>query len=247
MNDLVKFDFEGHVVRTVMIDGEPWWVLRDVCEVLGLGSPHKVAERLETDERNQIPVIDSIGRAQDTEVVNESGLYAVILRSDKPEAKAFRKWITSVVLPEIRRKGSFNAAPALPDFTKPAEAARAWADQFEARAKAEALVALAAPKLESHAALMRSESNMSITEASKHFGLHPRVEVFPYLRAKGYLTREDLPTQAAIDAGYLSLKETKAQDGRVWPQAVVEAWQLETWRAHVVHQIKRAAAEAAEL
>jgi phage antirepressor YoqD-like protein len=102
----------------------------------------------------------------------------------------------------------------------------------------EAELAIAAPKVESFNALMRSDRNMSITDAAKHFGLHPKLEVFPYLRARGYLTLSDLPTQAAIDTGYLSLKEVKAQDGRVWPQAVVEAWQLENWRAHVVHQIK---------
>jgi phage antirepressor YoqD-like protein len=80
---------------------------------------------------------------------------------------------------------------------------------------------------------------MSITDASKHFSLHPIKEVFPYLRDAGYLTARDLPTQAAIDAGYLALKETMSQDGRMFQQAVVETWQLENWRAHVVHQVKR--------
>ena len=117
---------------------------------------------------------------------------------------------------------------------------KAKADELAAKVEADA------PKIESFDALMRSERTMSITDAAKHFGLHPKCEVFPYLRARGYLTRDDLPTQAAIDAGYLSLKETKSQDGKVWPQAVVEAWQLENWRAHVVHQIKRHATGGAE-
>jgi len=99
-------------------------------------------------------------------------------------------------------------------------------------------LAIARPKAEAHDALMCSEKTMSITDAAKHFGLHPKLEVFPYLRIKGYLTLNDLPTQAAIDAGYLALRQTKAQDGRIWPQAVVEVWQLETWRSRVVHQIK---------
>jgi len=99
-------------------------------------------------------------------------------------------------------------------------------------------LALAAPKVEMAEALMRCDRNMCITDACKHFGLHPKTEVFPYLRHHGYLTIRDLPTQAAIDAGYLALRQTKAQDGRIWPQAVVEVWQLETWRSRVVHQIK---------
>jgi phage antirepressor YoqD-like protein len=106
-------------------------------------------------------------------------------------------------------------------------------------------LAAAAPKVALADAVCRSDRSMSITDASKHFGLHPLVEVFPYLRARGYLTRNNLPTQAAIDAGYLTLREVPSQDGKVWPQAVVEAWQLETWRAHVVHQVKRFAHEGA--
>lgn len=107
MQDLVNV-FDGRKVRVFLIKREPWWVLRDVCEVLGLQSPHKVAERLDADERKQIPVIDSLGRSQDTEIINESGLYSVILRSDKPEAKRFKKWITSEVLPQIRKTGRYD-------------------------------------------------------------------------------------------------------------------------------------------
>lgn len=99
--------------------------------------------------------------------------------------------------------------------------------------------ALDAPKVACAEALMRSEKNMSVTDAAKHFGLHPRTEVFPYLRALGYLTRDDLPTQKAIDAGYLALRVTVDHNSETHSQAVVETWQLENWRAHVVHQIKR--------
>lgn len=96
-------------IRTVLQDGEVWWVLLDVCRALGLGSPHKVAARLDEDERNLIPVIDGVGRRQETAVINESGLYSVILRSDKPEAKAFKRWVTHEVLPSIRKTGAYSA------------------------------------------------------------------------------------------------------------------------------------------
>lgn len=77
------FEYQGNEVRTIQHGDEVWWVLRDVCRVLGLSTPHKVAERLEEDERNQIPLIDSMGRTQKNTIVNEPGLYSVILRSDK--------------------------------------------------------------------------------------------------------------------------------------------------------------------
>jgi len=109
MNDLQSFSYGNNEFRTIIINGEPWFVLNDVCQVLDLGSSHKVAERLDEDDRNLIPVTDSLGRQQETTVINESGLYAVILRSDKPEAKPFRKWVTAEVLPSIRKQGGYIA------------------------------------------------------------------------------------------------------------------------------------------
>ena len=109
MNGLQVFKYHGREFRTIEQSGQSWFVLSDVCRVLGLGSPHKVAERLDEDERNLVPVIDNLGRAQETTIINESGLYAVILRSDKPEAKPFRKWGTAERLPTIRRTGAYSA------------------------------------------------------------------------------------------------------------------------------------------
>lgn len=92
-------------IRVVEIDGEPWWVLADICKVLELSNPTKVAERLEEDEKANF----ELGlRGGSTNCVNESGLYAVVLRSDKPQAKPFRKWITSEVIPSIRKTGSYS-------------------------------------------------------------------------------------------------------------------------------------------
>ena len=112
MNNLQVFNYNGNEVRTIQKDGEPWWVLKDVCEVLGLSSPHKVFDRLDEDEkgRNQIP---TPGGEQEMTVINESGLYNVILRSDKPEAKPFRKWVTSEVLPSIRKHGAYMTPETL--------------------------------------------------------------------------------------------------------------------------------------
>lgn len=112
MHNLISLTYKGKPVRRIDKDGMTWWVLSDVCAILGLGSIHKVAARLDEDERNQIPVIDTIGRTQLTAAVNESGLYSVLLRSDKPEAKPFKRWVTHEVLPSIRRTGQYIAPTA---------------------------------------------------------------------------------------------------------------------------------------
>lgn len=114
MNDLQIFTYQQSAVRTVERDGEPWFVLKDVCDVLNLTTPARVAERLDKDEVSQTHLTDSLGRQQETTIINESGLYSVILRSDKPEAKPFRKWVTSEVIPAIRRHGSYSRKPLTP-------------------------------------------------------------------------------------------------------------------------------------
>ena len=114
MNDLQIFTYQQNAVRTVERDGEPWFVLKDVCDVLNLTTPARVAERLDKDEVSQTHLTDSLGRQQETTIINESGLHSVILRSDKPEAKPFRKWVTSEVIPAIRRHGSYSRKPLTP-------------------------------------------------------------------------------------------------------------------------------------
>ena len=108
MNELQTFDYNGSQVRTVEKDGEAWWVLSDVCRVLELSDTRRTAERLDEDELTRLR-LHSGGQSREMYVINESGLYNVILRSDKPQAKPFRKWVTSEVLPTIRKTGQYNA------------------------------------------------------------------------------------------------------------------------------------------
>lgn len=110
MNNIQIFKYENNDVRTVEINGEPWFVLKDVCGVLAMdvSKIKQVSDRLDADEKGRYSV-PTHGGAQETWVINESGLYSVILRSDKPEAKPFRKWVTSEVLPSIRKNGGYIA------------------------------------------------------------------------------------------------------------------------------------------
>lgn len=118
---LEAFQFDQWRVRVFDKAGEPWWVLSDVCEALGIANPRNVVDRLEEDEKSTIHLADGAGGPPRT-IINESGLYSVILRSDKPDAKRFKKWVTSEVLPAIRKTGEFRArvkAPLLLDHKPP--------------------------------------------------------------------------------------------------------------------------------
>lgn len=105
MNDLKIFNNEEFgEIRTVVVNEEPMFCLTDICKALEMSNPTMVAQRLDDDERTKL----DLGRQGETNFITESGLYAVILRSDKPNAKKFRKWVTSEVLPSIRKTGSYN-------------------------------------------------------------------------------------------------------------------------------------------
>jgi prophage antirepressor-like protein len=117
-NALTVFTYEGRNVRTIMIDGEPWWVLKDVCDVLHLTNARVVAEnQLDEDEVSKTYVGVATGTKADgspalqqkeVHIISESGLYSLIMRSNKPEAKAFKRWVTHEVLPAIRKTGSYK-------------------------------------------------------------------------------------------------------------------------------------------
>lgn len=108
MNEVLRsFGYKGNPVRTMEKDGAIWWVLVDVCKVLGLSNSRVTASRLDSDEVSQTYIVDARGRKQRTYIINESGLYSVLLRSDKPEAKPFKRWVTHEVLPSIRKTGQY--------------------------------------------------------------------------------------------------------------------------------------------
>ncbi|PPE66563.1 Bro-N domain-containing protein [Caldimonas caldifontis] len=118
--ELIPFDFEGRPVRVVTdAQGEPWFVAADVCAALHLPETHKAVARLDDDEkaRNSIP---TPGGEQEMTVVNEPGLYSLVLGSRKPEAKRFKRWVTHEVLPAIRKTGRYvlSGTPALPAPTQ---------------------------------------------------------------------------------------------------------------------------------
>lgn len=220
MSNIRIFNYNSVEVRTIQKDGEPWFVLRDVCNVLGLGTPARVAERLDTDEVSQTHITDSMGRQQETTIINESGLYNVILRSDKPEAKPFRKWVTSEVLPTIRRHGMYATPDTVekmladPDTTikllETIKQERAARMALEAKAEADKPKVLFADAVSaSHTSILVGDLAKLLRQNGVEIGQN---RLFSFLRKKGYLCsqgeRYNLPTQRSMDRGWFQVKET---------------------------------------
>ena len=106
MNEI--FNFNGQEVRTVTINHEPYFVGKDIAAVLAYKEPNKaIARHVDEDDRTKYPIVDNLGRTQETYIINESGLYSLILSSKLPQAKEFKRWVTSEVLPTIRRHGAY--------------------------------------------------------------------------------------------------------------------------------------------
>lgn len=115
MSDIEQYQFGGREIRVLDLDGEPWWVARDVCAILGYDHTPSAMRRLDEDEYSQFTPNVRQGHTgpppRPMTIVNEAGLYALILGSAKPEAKAFKRWVTHDVLPSIRRTGGYQVAP----------------------------------------------------------------------------------------------------------------------------------------
>lgn len=109
MNELQVFNFNENQIRTLLINNEPYFIGKDVANILAYNEPHKAITRhVDEDDRMKHPIIDELGRKQETWLINESGLYSLILSSKLPTAKKFKRWVTSEVLPAIRKTGKYQ-------------------------------------------------------------------------------------------------------------------------------------------
>lgn len=193
MNNIQIFKYENNDVRTVEMNGEPWFVLKDVCVVLGLGTVSKVADRLDADEKG-MNQIHTLGGMQDVTVINESGLYNVILRSDKPEAKPFRKWVTSEVLPSIRKNGGYIAGQE--QLTPSELMAKALLVANKTLAERDARIseltvqnAIMQPKAEYFDELVDRNLLTSFRETAKQLGVEEK-KFISFLMEKKYIYRD---------------------------------------------------------
>lgn len=231
MNEMQIFNYQNKQVRTVEKNGEPWWVLKDVCEVLEMDTTQlkKVADRLEPDEkgRNLIP---TPGGNQETWIINESGLYNVILRSDKPQAKPFRKWVTSEVLPSIRKHGGYLTPEKVEEaLLNPDTLIRLATDlkaEREKRMQLEEQAQKDKPKVLFADAVATAKTSILIGELAKLLKQNGvdigQNRLFDWMRRNGFLiqrkgTDYNMPTQRAMESGLFEIKETSIThaDGHV--------------------------------
>lgn len=217
MNELKIFNYDGNQVRTVQKGGEPWFVLKDVAGILAIENHKDLPKRLDQDEvgRFEFPHPQSPKKTVEMVCVNESGLYSVILRSDKPEAKPFRKWVTSEVLPSIRRTGGYLAGQ---EQLSPEELmARALLVAQRTIADREARISSLTvenqtllPKAEYFDELVNRNLLTNFRETAKQLGVPPK-KFTEFLLARKYIYRDKrgklLPYEDK-NSGYFEVKET---------------------------------------
>lgn len=213
MANIQVFEYQNNKVRTVDMDGEAWFVLKDVCEVLHLGTTAKVAERLDDDEKG-MNQIHTPGGTQNVTVINESGLYHVILRSDKPEAAPFRRWVTNDVLPAIRKTGSYNA----PQLTRSQLLATALIAAHEELEEKDKQIETMKPKALFADAVSASNQSILVGEMAKLLSQNGiqmgQNRLFSWMRENGYLIKDrkrtdyNMPTQKSMELRLFEIKET---------------------------------------
>lgn len=206
--NLDVFTYSEQPVRTIVIDGEPWFVSRDVCAVIGIAKPRDAFAQLDDDERASTAV-DTPGGPQNMGIVNEAGVYSLMLISRSPLVKPFKRWLTHEVLPAIRRTGQYGSA--LPsNFAEALELAAQQARQIEAR---EAELEAARPKVEAYDAFMDADGYYSMEAAAKVLGLG-RNTFFRRLRDAGVIQHGSrLPYQRFMHHFHVTASTYTTPDG----------------------------------
>jgi len=197
--------------------GEPWFVLSDVCKILELSNPSKVAKLVDEDDLTTIQVIDNLGRKQKVNAVNESGLYQVIFQSRKPQAKKFKRWVTNEVLPAIRKHGLYATDEVIektlsnPDFM--IEILQKFKEEKQKRVELQQELQQNLPYIVFAKQVETSKTSIKIREWAKIISKRGYTigqnRLFKWLRDNGYLMINNEPYQAYIDRGYFEVK-TKA-------------------------------------
>ena len=232
-------------LRVVTDDIQVNVVAKDVCESLGLGNITAALSKLDEDEFNSIKLIDSLGREYETYAVTEPGLYKLIMRSRKPQAKEFQRWVTHEVLPSIRRTGGYMMAGA--DETPEETMARAFLIAKEAMERKDARIAALEDKGKQDAVIIEAQGNVigdmapkalfadavatskssilvgELAKILKQNGVRDMGQnrLFEWMRCNGYLMKQgswyNMPTQKSMDLGLFEIKETSIthSDGHV--------------------------------
>lgn len=214
MNNIQIFNNENFgKIRVVLVNNEPWWVLKDVCDILGLSNPSVVLSRLDSDEWAKF---DLGHPASQTNIVNESGLYSVIIRSDKPKAHEFKRWITHEVLPSLRKHGGYiNGQENMTKEEILAQSlllAQSIIDEKNKEIEQKNLkIAEDKPFVDFAQRVTKSNDNMLIRDYTKllcdeGFNIGEK-RLYSYLRNNHYVNNDNIPYQRYIDQKYFFVKE----------------------------------------
>ena len=227
MQEIIPFDFHSSEVRVVSIDGEPWFVASDALEILGVDRTS--LRGLDEDEKG-VDSIHTLGGVQGVTVISESGLYSLILRSRKPEARKFKRWITHEVIPSIRKHGMYATPQAAEAMLNDPDMMIRVLEEIKAerakRAELEAARELDAPKVLFADSVAASHTSILVGDLAKILkgnGLDIGANrLFEKLRTDGYLIRRqgtdwNMPTQRSMELGLFEIKETAIShsDGHV--------------------------------
>ena len=214
-NEIQQFDFKGASLRTLTDEaGEPWFVLKDCMSILDLGNPTETVKMFDEDEFSTTEVIDSIGRRQQAYIISEPGLYRLVMRSRKPEAKEFQRWVTHEVLPQIRKTGGYiptSESDSDEDIMARAVlVAQKTIDRKNQQLQAkDAQIKMLEPKARFADAVAASDGTCLVGELAKMLRQN---RLFRLLQADGYLgksgSNRNVPTQRAMDLGLFRIKET---------------------------------------
>ncbi len=228
-SELKIFNYKNNEVRTTIKDGEIWWVLKDVCQILGITNHKDIILKLEPDEKG-VEKIDSLGGTQKTTIINEAGLYKTIFRSNKPEAKKFMHWVSHEVLPSIRKHGAYITSAKMEELMNDPDT---WVKlirtlQQERREKEllQNKIEKDKPKVIFSDAVSASDCHILIGEMAKILkgnGIEiGQNRLFERLRKDGFLIRrkgsdKNIPTQKSMNLGLFRIIETAIthSDGHV--------------------------------
>ena len=221
-NEIQKFDFKGAPLRTLTDKAEePWFVLKDCMSILDLGNPTETVKMFDDDEFSTTEVIDSIGRQQQAYIISEPGLYRLVMRSRKPEAKEFQRWVTHKVLPQIRKTGGYiPTSESDSDEDIMARAVLVAQKTIERKnqqiAEQQTRIVELEPKARFADAVAASDGTCLVGELAKMLRQNGmdigQNRLFRLLQADGYLgksgSNRNVPTQRAMDLGLFRIKET---------------------------------------
>lgn len=212
MNELQLFNNpEFGAIRAIEVNGEPWFVGRDVAQALGYKEPTKAAREKVDPEDRGVSKIDTPSGEQEMTIINESGLYSLVLSSKLPGAKKFKRWVTSEVLPTIRKTGGYQLPKDYPS------ALRALADTTEKLLAAETENEANKPKVLFADAVSTAKTSILVGELAKLLKQNGvdigQNRLFGWLRENGFLIRRNgtdfnMPTQKSMDLGLFEIKET---------------------------------------